>query len=72
MPPDAFLLLLMASTFALAAPGTVFVRAVAIRRGLMDHPSQLSSHTAGGRPALWDGDAALRVVLALRGRANID
>jgi Fuc2NAc and GlcNAc transferase len=45
MPPDVFLLVLMASTFALAVPGTLLVRAVAIRRGLMDHPSKRSSHT---------------------------
>src|SRR5450631_3428142 len=45
MPANEFLLILFASTFALAVPGTLCVRAIAIRRGLMDHPSQRSSHT---------------------------
>jgi Fuc2NAc and GlcNAc transferase len=45
MKAEEFLLILFASTFALAVPGTLCVRVVAIRRGLMDHPSQRSSHT---------------------------
>jgi Fuc2NAc and GlcNAc transferase len=45
MTPNEFLLILFVSTFALAVPGTWCVRVVALRRGLMDHPSQRSSHT---------------------------
>jgi Fuc2NAc and GlcNAc transferase len=45
MTPNEFLLILFVSTFALAVPGTWCVRGVAVRRGLMDHPSKRSSHT---------------------------
>lgn len=45
MMPGEFLLMLFASTFALALPITWYVRIVAVRRGQLDHPSQRSSHT---------------------------
>jgi Fuc2NAc and GlcNAc transferase len=45
MIPNEFLLILFVSTFALALPITLFVRVIAIRRGLMDHPSHRGSHT---------------------------
>lgn len=44
MTPNEFLLVLLVSTFALAAPGTLFIRSIAIRSGLMDFPTQRSSH----------------------------
>jgi Fuc2NAc and GlcNAc transferase len=44
MTADEFLLILFASTFALALPITLWIRWIAIRGGLMDHPSQRSSH----------------------------
>src|ERR1700675_5142264 len=45
MMPNEFLLILFASTFALALPMTWYVRIVAVRRGQLDHPSQRSSHS---------------------------
>lgn len=45
MTPNEFLMILFVSAFALAVPGTWYVRGIAVRRGLMDHPSQRGSHT---------------------------
>ena len=42
---NEFLLILLVSTFALAAPGTFCIRSIAIRSGLMDRPTERSSHT---------------------------
>ena len=60
----------MASTFAIAVPGTLFVRALAVRRGLLDHPSQRSSHTVptprgGGLAIVATHLAALGVLCVL-------
>jgi Fuc2NAc and GlcNAc transferase len=44
MMPNELLLILCAATFALAAPGTLCIRAIAIRSGMVDLPSQRSSH----------------------------
>ncbi len=43
--PNEFLLILFVSMFALAAPGTLWIRVMAIRSGMMDLPSHRSSHT---------------------------
>jgi len=71
MKAEEFLLILFASTFALAVPGTLCVRVVAIRRGLMDHPSQRSSHTIptprGGGLAIVAAHFVALLVLDLRG-----
>jgi len=71
MKAEEFLLILFASTFALAVPGTLCVRVVAIRRGLMDHPSQRSSHTIptprGGGLAIVAAHFVALLVLHLRG-----
>jgi Fuc2NAc and GlcNAc transferase len=45
MIPNELLLILFVSTFALAAPGTLCIRAIAMRSGMMDLPSQRGSHS---------------------------
>jgi Fuc2NAc and GlcNAc transferase len=71
MRPNEFLLILFAAAFALALPITMRVRVMAIRSGLLDHPSQRSSHTIptprGGGLAIVVAHFIALIVLRVRG-----
>ncbi|MGO9934869.1 MAG: MraY family glycosyltransferase [Steroidobacteraceae bacterium] len=70
MTGHEFLLILFAATFACALPLTSWVRVIALRRGIIDHPSNRGSHAiptprGGGIAIVIAHFGALGVLLAL-------